>query len=137
MPCGDRTRTYPILCHIVFLILFLGLGGIARAADCPADGSQNVLVVDDDGGASYETYFTTALDSGGYTYFVCHVESQNVTGAVLTKYMGGAKGVIWFTGSQDSYISAGHGDVRRLHEIRSGISSPWIICRQASETYRS
>ncbi len=58
--------------------------------------SNTILLVDDDGGKDYESYFKQALSDAGYTYDVWDVSSKGVPSAsTLNTY----KVVIWTTGS--------------------------------------
>jgi len=55
---------------------------------------QNILLVDDDGGNTYETYFESALNAGGYTYDVWDVSTGgSPTAITLFNYAV----VIWST----------------------------------------
>ena len=58
--------------------------------------SKTILLVDDDGGSSYEGYFKEALDANGYGYDVWDVSAQGSPGySTLSQY----KVVIWSTGA--------------------------------------
>ena len=58
---------------------------------------SDILLIDDDGGDNYETYYSDALDYFGYPYIIWNVSSQGSPSASdLQSY----KIVIWLTGSE-------------------------------------
>ena len=62
----------------------------------PTPSTPSILLVDDDGGQNYQTYFTQALDADGYTYDIWDVSTSGSPSATtLEKYAV----VIWTTGS--------------------------------------
>jgi len=62
----------------------------------------DVLFVDDDVGASYETYFTSALDATGYSYITWEVATQ---GSPTASDLEMAPIVVWNTGADYAYGS--------------------------------
>ncbi|MFC2173280.1 hypothetical protein ACFLU6_11705 [Acidobacteriota bacterium] len=54
----------------------------------------SVLVVDDDGGLDYETYYAEALDNGGYAYGVWSVDGEDLTLAMAQNF----EVLVWFFG---------------------------------------
>ena len=63
-------------------------------------GSPDILLVDDDGGASYESYYESALDSLGVKYDEVEVRSgKSLSGVNLSDY----SLVIWITGQDYKY----------------------------------
>ena len=66
-------------------------------------GIPQILLVDDDGGSSYESTYTETLDEIDRVYDVWEVETQGVpTGTHLSNY----NTVIWFTGMETAPINA-------------------------------
>ena len=61
--------------------------------------SAQILLVDDDKGANYETYYSTALNDYGYSYAVWNVLTQ---GAPATENLQPYEIVIWLTGDDSS-----------------------------------
>ena len=61
-----------------------------------------VLLVDDDGGSNYETYFENAIVSAGYAYE--YWDRSN--GCPSADYMASHMAVIWFTGSMSSTLTS-------------------------------
>ena len=62
----------------------------------PSPSSLKILLVDDDGGENYQSYFTQALDADGYSYDVWDVSSSGSPSAsTLENY----NVVIWTTGA--------------------------------------
>ena len=57
----------------------------------PMPPPADILIVDDDQGANYETYYKNALDANGYNYAYCHYPPD---ASVLLNY----SVVIWLTG---------------------------------------
>jgi subtilisin family serine protease len=65
----------------------------------PTTPPASILLVDDDNGSTYETYFKAALDSLGKSYTVWTVRSQgSPSAATLQSY----RIVVWFTGNDYS-----------------------------------
>ncbi|RLF60949.1 MAG: hypothetical protein DRN37_01815 [Thermoplasmata archaeon] len=76
-------------------------GNNERSADVEVMISQGfVLLVDDDDGDSYESYFENALMAAGYIYEYWNRDSQGCPDA---SYMAAHMAVVWFTG--DDYTS--------------------------------
>lgn len=77
----------------------VGTGSFTTAAPAP------ILFVDDDQGATYERFYTAALQANGYSYDSWNVASSNVlpTAADLAPY----QVVIWTTGYDFSSTNAG------------------------------
>ncbi len=67
-----------------------------------ANTSSPILLVDDDGGAGYQSYYTNALSELGYSNVsVYTVSSAYADGPPLSQMQG--KTVIWFTGLRYTY----------------------------------
>ena len=64
---------------------------ISEGIPTPPPPSADILIVDDDQGANYETYYKNALDANGYNYSYC---SSPPDATVLLNY----SVVIWLTG---------------------------------------
>jgi uncharacterized repeat protein (TIGR01451 family) len=70
-------------------------GNQATTLDAELAVQTCVLLVDDDGGRSYESYFTTGLNQVGVKYAQWNIASQNSpSAATLSAY----PAVVWFTG---------------------------------------
>jgi hypothetical protein len=65
-------------------------------------GMPEILIVDDDGGATYEIHYQADLDSCGEVYVVWHTATQ---GTPTGTYLLGFDKVIWFTSMQTAPIS--------------------------------
>jgi hypothetical protein len=60
-----------------------------------------VLVVDDDGGATYEQYYSAALDTTGYSYAIWPYMDATVSASVMQKF----KAVLWYTAAEYPTLS--------------------------------
>jgi carboxypeptidase T len=75
-------------------------GGQTVSLDFSLPLTTCVLLVDDDGGQSYESYFKTALDQAGITFRTWDVAAQGGPGAAdMTPY----HAVLWFTGDDSAF----------------------------------
>ena len=75
-------------------------------------GEQPIVLVDDDGGATYETYYKAALDANGYGYVNWNVKTQ---GSPPLSQLNKRKVVIWFT-SLEAYLTLTGLDERNLQD---------------------
>jgi hypothetical protein len=82
-------------------------GDTAQTADLPLTAITNtgvdVLIVDDDGGQAYETYYRTALDSAGKS----HGTLDHVTTRIDADRMAPFSAVVWFTGEATPVLTEG------------------------------
>jgi len=72
-----------------------GWGLVNAAAALHNIGGEDILLVDDDQGANYETYYKNALAANGYEYDFCHSPPG---ASLLLKY----PVVIWLTGDDST-----------------------------------
>ncbi|UZN23726.1 hypothetical protein GM182_07710 [bacterium 3DAC] len=76
------------------------LVGFSGDSSSSSDGSAKILLVDDDAGASYESYYEGALDSLGVSYDEVSVDyGETLSGVDLSSY----DLVIWVTGQDYKY----------------------------------
>jgi len=83
--------------HLATMILQISGWGLYSTEDTfeVLIGQKPILLVDDDGGGSYESYFLTALDSVGLAYDVWTYETFGApTDSLLEQY----QAVVWTTG---------------------------------------
>jgi len=86
---------------IVELNIISVAGGQTASATYTLNHSPDILIVDDDAGANYESYYINTLDALGEHYAVHNRGSDEVTGAQLLQY----DIVIWFTGGDYSEVT--------------------------------
>lgn len=77
--------------------------GIAISASIDYREAQDILLVDNDGGGTCESYYETALTAARQTYDKWTVATDGAIPAErLLEYAGSRKSVIWFTGTKFS-----------------------------------
>ncbi len=85
----------------------------------------NVLLVDDDGGDSLETFYMTALENLGVNYTYYEVPNETANGpnvTVLSNY----SLVIWFTGATDNNTLT-NSDIGNLTDYLKNGGKLWLI----------
>ncbi len=91
--------------HVATFVLQISAAGPYSATDSfeLTIGKKPVILVDDDDGESYETYFVSALNSLGIAY---DVWEYDLLGPPSDSVLGSYKAVVWTTGAD--YGSAGN-----------------------------
>ncbi len=99
------------LAHVAtFTLNILGSGYDTTASFDIQVGLEPILLVDDDNGATYETYYKNALDANGLLYYHWNLKTQ---GSPTLSDLIRRNIVIWFT-SFESYLTLTGGNERDL-----------------------
>jgi hypothetical protein len=89
--------------HVATFVLQISAAGPYSATDSfdITIGKKSVLLVDDDDGESYDTFFVSALNSLGIPY---DVWEYDLLGSPSDSVLGSYKAVVWTTGDDVGYI---------------------------------
>jgi hypothetical protein len=102
----------PVAHIVTFTLTIVGTGYDTTSTFDVKIGEQPIVLVDDDGGATYETYYKAALDANGYGYVNWVVNTQ---GSPPLSQLNKRKVVVWFTSLEDYLVLTGV-DERNLQD---------------------
>ncbi|MCX5800005.1 MAG: T9SS type A sorting domain-containing protein [Candidatus Eisenbacteria bacterium] len=104
--------------HVVtFTLTIIGASYDTTATVTIQVGVAPILLVDDDGGSSYESYYKAALDANGYTYANWVVKTQ---GSPSLSELNKREIVIWFTSLQSSVTLTGLDETNLQSYLNAG-----------------
>jgi len=104
--------------HVVtFTLTIVGTSYDTTATFTVRIGESPILLVDDDGGATYETYYKDALNAGGYTYTNWVVKTQ---GSPSLSELNKRDAIIWFTSIQSTVTLTGTDETNLQSYLNSG-----------------
>ena len=107
----------PVTHVATFTLAIVGTGYDATSTFTVRIGEAPILLVDDDGGAAYETYYKDALSANGYTYTNWVVKTQ---GSPSLSELNKRKVVIWLTSFQSTVTLTGQDETNLQSFLNAG-----------------
>ncbi|MFH0777141.1 MAG: T9SS type A sorting domain-containing protein [Candidatus Eisenbacteria bacterium] len=112
----------PVAHPVTFTLTIVGAGYDTTITLDVRIGETPVLLVDDDGGGPYESYYASALNAAGFSYAYWNVATQ---GSPPLSELSRRKVVIWFT-SMEAFLSLTGLDERNLQAYLDGGGSLFL-----------